>query len=553
MPSPSGDSGALGAYASNVGLHPSDPERLIVIRGGPRFLRRLFGLALLLAGAACEVAVAEELLRSSDVSVAALVGAFVLMLLGGILVFGRTHAVVDRRAKLLRLDRYLWLFRLWRSEQPLEDFERVLIERKSGQHRRTFTVALADLGGKESRRVVLDEARSWEQAVPVAEALAHFLRLPIWDAEHQVLREFKELDIPIAQHAESAVPAEPRPPDESRVRTREDRDGTLRVTIPCPGREANGCLVGVGVLVLLWALPLWFADGGRVELRLVGIVPLAVAFLLWIKMAWGYSAELAVTPGSFRVRNRYLLWAQAVEFPAAELEEILLHDMEAGPCLAAGCSNLLLVARSDRGAVRFGYGLSKEELEWLRRLIIQKLASTDAGATRHGRRQLREKASRRPPFEIPTLKWPSLAWIGFAAGATAGNLLGGPLGVCAAAPFLEWFLNVGSLIGLFAGAFLDRGLLPPRSRWTTSVLLLLLFVCALYWLFDPARALPVIRVMPSFDEANLLRVTEKPWAFWAGWFPVAVICSVAALGLALWILAQPVRLFHRSARKESKP
>jgi len=552
LPSPSDDPGAPPPAPSNVGLQPSDPERLIVIRGGPRVLRRLFGLVLLLAGAACEVAVAEEILRSSALPLAPLVGAFVLVLLGGILVFGRTHAVVDRRAKLLRLDRYLWLFRLWRSEQPLEDFERVLIERKSGQHRRTFTVALAGLGD-ESKPVVLDETRSWEATVPVAEALAHFLRLPIWDEEHDVLREFGQLDTPIAEHAESGAPAEPRPPDKSRARVKEDRDGTLRIAIPCPGQEANGCLAGVGLLALVWALPLCLTADARVAFRIVGIVPPVLAFLLWIKMAWGYSAELAVTSESLRVRNRYLLWGQAVEFPAAELEEIVLHDQEAGTCLSAGSSNLVLVARSDRGAIRFGYGLSKEELEWLRRLIIQKLASTDAGATPHKRRRLREKTSRRPPVETPTLKWPSLAWIGFAAGATAGNLLGGPLGVCVAAPFLEWFLNVGGLIGLLAGVFLDRDLLPPRSRWTTSVLLLLLFVCALYWLFDPARALSVVRVMPSFDEANLLQAEGKTWVFWAGWFPVAAVGSVAVLGPALWILALPVRLIRRRQRKESKP
>jgi hypothetical protein len=69
-------------------------------------------LALLFGGSACAAAVARDILCSPRVPVAALLGAFVLMLFGGILVFGRTHAVVDRRAKLLRFDRYLWLFRL---------------------------------------------------------------------------------------------------------------------------------------------------------------------------------------------------------------------------------------------------------------------------------------------------------------------------------------------------------------------------------------------------------------------------------------------------------
>ncbi len=107
-----------------------------------------------------------------------------------------------------------------------------------------------------------------------------------------------------------------------------------------------------------------------------------------------------------------------------------------------------LVARSDRSAVRFGHGLSTAELVWLRgpppRCCDRAVGHTDSKST----------SARRL---IPTLGSKHRApMFGAALGIVLAHLIGGPLAVCAAVPFLEHVLCVGGVLGFAIAMVLSR-------------------------------------------------------------------------------------------------
>src|SRR6185369_14296964 len=110
------------------------------------------------------------------------------------------------------------------------------------------------------------------------------------------------------------------------------------------------------------------------------------------------------------VRKRGLVLRRTVRFPLAELEEVArLRPERGGPRnVIADAFDGFLVARSDHAAVRFGHGLSWEELDRLRAAIVAKLGAVG--------REL-PAAPEREPFTIPTNYRPVLPLLGLATGA----------------------------------------------------------------------------------------------------------------------------------------
>jgi hypothetical protein len=278
--------------------------------------------------------------------------------------------------------------------------------------------------------------------VPAAEALAHFLALPIDDRHQNVRRRPEELDVPLIRDRSDPGPLRLEG-QFRRLAAMADDGETLLICIARP-RQHQYLRLTLPVFVL-WTLPVSLLGGQP----LFGLLPILILLASWLKVAYGYRSSLRVSAQGLKVLSRGLVFRRTVEFPLGELEEVArLRPERGGPRnVIADAFDGFLVARSDRASVRFGHGLSWEELDRLREAILAKIAALG--------RRLPPPLSQEP-FRIPALYRPVLPVLGLAAGALLGNFAPRPLGICVALPFLEHVLNLGGLLGLFAGLILER-------------------------------------------------------------------------------------------------
>lgn len=399
-----------------------------------------------------------------------------------------------------------------------------------GEHTETRYPTALETGGDA---IELDEPGTWEAALPVAEAVARFCRVDLRDEVADHRRPPDALDVPLRYRTLGA--AAPTPPKPLQSRLLFDRPSRLRVRIPMPSVRQ---IVGLNVLVALFCsipftilvvLPLL---GG--SLRDAGALAWAVASSLFPVLLVGSASALAVfgngglldvTPARLRLVQNGILWRREVVIPADELEDLVRLDPELGGArsLLAYFSDGVLAARSDRASVRFGYGLRRPELDWLRARVLDVL--------RVGRGREIDRAPAEEDVTPRPLPW--LVGAGAALGALAGNLSAGPLAVCVALPFLEHVLNGGTVLGALLGARLDpdgAGRSARRAAVGLTGVALLLAAAMLLGAPQP------LQVRSTFDEAALLRgrtqIDERQVAL--GFLPCALIADAALLHALLW-------------------
>ena len=104
---------------------------------------------------------------------------------------------------------------------------------------------------------------------------------------------------------------------------------------------------------------------GVIRGRLLLFLPLAT--VSWRGHSRRKSSSLVeVDSYSLRVTNKGALFSKHVEIPSEELEELQLEENKGEYCLAAV---------SDKQLVRFGAGLSRPELEWIRDVALKALTA----------------------------------------------------------------------------------------------------------------------------------------------------------------------------------
>ncbi|MCM2257651.1 MAG: hypothetical protein NDJ94_18605, partial [Vicinamibacteria bacterium] len=400
-----------------------------------------------------------------------------------------------------------------------------------GEHTETRYPTTLELGADS---IELDEPGTWEAALPVAESAARFCRVELRDEVADHRRKPDALDVPLRDRVPGPSPSAPPKPLQSRLLF--DRPSRLRVRIPMPSVTQ---IVGLNVLVALFCLipftamvvlPLlggslrdagalaWAVGSSLFPLLLVGSASLLAVF--------GNGGLLDVTPARLRLVQNGILWRREVVIPADLLEDLVRLDPEMGGArsLLAYFSSGVLVARSDRASVRFGYGLPGPELDWLRARVLEVLR---VGRGREAdRAPVADEAAPRP------LPW--LVGAGAALGAVAGNLSGGPLGISVALPFLEHLLNGGTVLGALLGARLDPDGAGRSTRRAAVGLTGLALLLAATMLVGAPTAL---QTGSQFDETALLRgrtgLDERQVAL--GFLPCALIADTALLHALLWL------------------
>ena len=110
--------------------------------------------------------------------VAVLVG-LIFTAIGGILIFGRSGLIIDRREN--RVVRWQGLLvPLRRTVRPLDSFDRVRLDCSRDDKTTSYPVQLAR-GGDPEGAITVEEPSDYQQARQTAETLARFVRKPLED------------------------------------------------------------------------------------------------------------------------------------------------------------------------------------------------------------------------------------------------------------------------------------------------------------------------------------------------------------------------------------
>ncbi len=346
---------------------------------------------------------------------------------------GRSGVIIDRRRDRL-VKWYGLLIPLVRREHRLGLFDRLSLTREARRSddstRIVYPVRLE--GIYQEKTICIHEPPDYQQARATAESLAGFLRLPLADRSsgEEVLREPERLNESIRERARRTGEEIPRGVEPAGMRsTLREESGTLHIRVPPTGLTTAHRLEIVGVLAFvtvaaLVAMPGMDLDGqdpmrfvfpGLIVLGFV-LVPLLSVLSHVLVQARRWCA-VQVSPALLRVE----CGNKVTEIFADELEELTLAESAlpagvvkgpegrlmidgnfgrqgprggrfpsadpggmtpAGPVVSYLLSAFLkengsagIAARSDKTSVRFGRGLSREELQYLYARIKQVLAA----------------------------------------------------------------------------------------------------------------------------------------------------------------------------------
>lgn len=547
------------------GLDSTDPARF-VIRGSYLRPRLLAGLAILFFAGGSQL----EALRSGNPW--SLAGATIVACLASAAAFVRRRLVLDR-ARAEVLEEFAIAAPFARRVRELSSFRHVVVSRENrpAAHGRE-TVYPVDLQAALTRIRVCAMDR-WELAVPLSEALARFLDLPLRDARRGGNVAVDHLDAPLRDDPPRPFAAAPPQPSSCRVTV--DREALLKVEIPRPAVAQtlflNAILLAFCVLplVLEVALPMWRGwrpESARETFFSVGwlLLPAILVSGGSIRHVARNGGSLSVTPEAVRFRRHGVIRSAEVTIPSDAIEDLVILEPEMGGSrnLFAYLSSGVLVVRSDDLSFRAGYGLSIPELEWLRDRIREVIGQA-------GRRAPSAVASVRtaklPGAAVPPLypRW-SRVGLGMLGGGLFGQWIGGTFGVCVALPYLEHLLNFGTMVGGFSAAALTPSLRgqqgPRRILGAIAAGLVVIATASLMGRTDFIQSAPREALGTSLSGAFTAAAQAGGWdadreRF--GFFPIGVLGNALLVNGFLLIAFQarasdwrpdPASLFPQSLR-----
>lgn len=339
---------------------------------------------------------------------------------GATLMFGRAGLTIDRRT--MKLVKWWGLgVPMKKKEYNLGLFDRITIgreRRKSGNSSRTaYPVKLEGYEGIE--KIEYEAPSDYQQARQVGEELAAFLNMDLEDSSSgkKIVRESDKLDESLRDRLKrrGELPETMSMPAEMKSQISEEGHSVC-IEIPSAGFKRIHLLSLVPGFIFAACVYLFFFRD-FMQLPAPGIVRfifggVIVVFFIGapIVVSLGHALRLTskryivtVTPALLAVEQKRALRSRKIEIPIDELEELELVKIEStmdasviekrqGRPLTSQeqlrmqrmlDSNSFLgklikllirsgiVARSDRQTVKFGEGLSSEELKYLHSLIIK--------------------------------------------------------------------------------------------------------------------------------------------------------------------------------------
>ncbi|HEY3319357.1 MAG TPA: hypothetical protein VGP72_02635 [Planctomycetota bacterium] len=306
---------------------------------------------------------------------------------GSAFVFGRSGVILDKGLKTVTRW-YGLLFPMWTKVQELDTFEEVHMsreERGSGSGR--YTAYPVQLKGSAGAKLEIAEPRTEGESRKFAEEVAKFADLPIVDLSSgiEVRREAGHLDESLREQlARTGQEVDITTPPADMRATFSAEGNAVHFEIPPP---PLGCVpvvalvaaIGFSCFVLFTFVPALLSFNGMpagvqwIFGAFIGIgfvlLPVGGALLALLSRR-NRRGVVEADPECLRVSHKGLLLWKRVEIPAGKLEELRIeqpiHGKNSAPQLAA---------ISDEKTARFGEGLSHEELEWIRRVILKAVTS----------------------------------------------------------------------------------------------------------------------------------------------------------------------------------
>jgi len=309
---------------------------------------------------------------------------------GAAIMFGRAGVTIDRPEGKLKT---WWglLVPFKSTEYPLEDLKVVTITKEVRRSKNsTYTVYPVRLSGPD-KPVKIEEPRNYDAARKRAEEVAKFLNLGLEDSSSgsMVRREAGTLDESVRDRLlrTGASVDLPERPEHCKTQYRTAGDA-LVIDVPPMGFGAKQVLMLIVGLIFPGFVCVGFLgpmlSGGSGPplpfMIFIGVFFIALPLLLvWGQAIGSAVARSTVTVSSeaLEVRRKGLLFGKTTRIAMAELEELEIGGGAGARSSAFFGAGSIIKARSDRGSVEFGAGLSKQELEWLCD-VIRYMAVTDA-------------------------------------------------------------------------------------------------------------------------------------------------------------------------------
>ncbi len=326
---------------------------------------------------------------------------------GLIFALGRSGLIVDKRTGVLTKWHGL-IVPIIRKEKRIDFYERVTIgkeKRSSGKNQITvYPVRLE--GSKGEAPLELSAAQDYLAARREAEEMAKFMGWELADASSGtvVTREADKLDESVRERVrrtgETPEPV-PLPPQ---MRIRVERTGAdLNIFTPAPGLGIpEYLLMTLGVMGTFMGGAMFlfvFIDETaplpiKIFFSLFMIVPIAVSWSISLGRA-RKKYEIFVSYDRLRVKTRGFIFSSESSMPMSEMEELVFHSglampspeelarrsgksgQEVPPIVYTFLRILAkpgLVARSDKAEIKFGEGLSDEELKYVHYEIMRMIA-----------------------------------------------------------------------------------------------------------------------------------------------------------------------------------
>lgn len=344
---------------------------------------------------------------------------FVFIPFGAIFCVFLTPLILGRKAVMLNRTKnealqsggigllFLPILPLARKRRPLRDFKKVtLSEEPRRSNKSSYSVFAIRLQGENSESFLVVEASSELRARNLAEEVAAFTGLPMEDTtgNDPLLKDADKLDEPLGERALRTGLAVNLPsPPKRLVATYGQEDGSLQVTIARPPFNASLSLKSLLLCAVLAAacyhylpkypehpylhapvegniedLPsLWpyrieasayyIVHGGMYLSAVCAGISMLVLIFQEATRPYGY--RIRAGAGGLEVRRSWLIFRRRFSFTRTALEDLRL---EQGP----GGEGHRLAAISDRRILRFAESLPKDELAYLRKLIIHAQTAT---------------------------------------------------------------------------------------------------------------------------------------------------------------------------------
>ena len=316
----------------------------------------------------------------------------VLVLLGAIFMCARFGVIVDRQRSTITT----WWGLLVPFHETVHLFSQSHYVTMSREERsagkRNYEVFPVRLEGAGTDTIMLHEPGDYDKARRLAEEIAKFVHLGIRDRSsgEEVTREAGALDQSLRQRVRRAGRSTPLPAQPPHARAVFDYGGTRAPTtieIPPVGRSARWLLLTMfiaGGIVALTELFIWL--GGDLEdmdmgVRMLLTFLLILGFFLPLQLRTAILRErVVVSPDEFVVTRRDIFGTKTTRLTGGEIEEVEVTSARYGiyggyATFVGGTSRVVI--RSDRGSVELGAALpSKEELQWLRDVLVHVLTAT---------------------------------------------------------------------------------------------------------------------------------------------------------------------------------